>query len=183
MVAFVDAPTDGGASDWSAWVRWQPFDPVLLQATGEARSLARARIIPFDLAVGDNFAILASLRVGDNSCDSGTLYSAPLSDSGELLDAPVPIQCPRTCDDCWIEPPITMSMAWGLGGWTIAFRHLAYGAVLVRTDARGTAVQAQTLDAWGEYEWPIEVAFDGEGFGVLGLDDTGPVFARYVVEP
>ncbi|MBN1773080.1 MAG: hypothetical protein JXB32_17570 [Deltaproteobacteria bacterium] len=104
-----------------------------------------------------------------------------LLDAAGMLVGPVRQVC-----ECWLCHQ-SMAMAWGAGGWVIAC-DIAPGVGgiirLMRTDASGTLVATTDLgDVSRDRVHAISMAFDGEGFGLLGWTDWGLLFTRYVVVP
>jgi hypothetical protein len=103
-----------------------------------------------------------------------------LSSAGELLGPPKPL---RGCGDSMIDgcsSAYHSAIAYGRGGWAIAFEHEFLGGVL-RTDVDGVAVDKVLLPS---LLYGFDMAFDGAGFGVLAT--TGgrpPTFLRVVFAP
>jgi cysteine-rich repeat protein len=108
-----------------------------------------------------------------------SLYLARFSAMGELLAPPTLIVVDRT--------GAANALAAGLG-WaatTIDNRPMAGGFLVARMDREGRPVQQSSLSGpgWDEFEAPaIGLAFDGEGFGIVGVGDDPPWFARFVLE-
>ncbi|MBN1770947.1 MAG: hypothetical protein JXB32_06800 [Deltaproteobacteria bacterium] len=107
------------------------------------------------------------------------VHLALLDPAGMLVGPVRPV-----CSDCQLCFR-SMAMAWGAGGWAIVC-DLEGGPEtrLMRTDASGTLIRATDLDDLrvGPVD-SVSLAFDGEGFGLLGRHDGGLVFTRHVVVP
>jgi cysteine-rich repeat protein len=101
----------------------------------------------------------------------GGLHLARLSPDGDLLGPP-----------SRLGPGASRSLALAVGlGWGAATQWL-----FVRADAEGRVAQRIPLDSreWTAFMgFAIGLAFDGEGFGIVGVGPGGPWFGRLVPEP
>lgn len=107
----------------------------------------------------------------------GGLYVATMTPDGELLRSPQPVFGARAAG--------SLRIAWGLDGWTVAHLVGPRGGpgTIIRTDHAGILVNQIAMDTTLLNNYPLGLAFDGAGFGLLGMSETAPVFARYVVVP
>jgi len=108
-------------------------------------------------------------------------YLARLSPEGELLGPPTLLGSCEARD---------LVLAAGLG-WTTAAHGCSggrSGLLFVRADAEGRVAQQIPLDSaeWDVFlPWAMGLAFDGEGFGLVGVASRldGLLFARFVPAP
>lgn len=167
------SPRCSGTAE-GACVRW-----IALADDGSVlhgpRNLGAAWGWDLDIA-WDGSAFAGAFEAG-NADGHGGLYIATMGPRGELLGPPhIPLTAPGGS---------AVAICGGLGGWTVA--HLrgerGGGGAIIRTDRTGIRVNDIAMDTTLLHFAALGLAFDGEAFGLLGMGEAGPVFARYVVVP
>jgi hypothetical protein len=113
------------------------------------------------------------------------IHLARVAESGLLWGPPQPLDTHcgvATRDSC--ARAMGLDLAFGRGGWVVAFCRIREAIGLIRTDRFGVATDSASVTFEALSEVPLSVAFDGAGFGVLAAS-TGSMlgFARWVVGP
>jgi len=126
---------------------------------------------------GDQYGVLTFGTDGDGE----SVYLARMSPSGDLLGPPS-----RLIEDTGVRD---LALAAG-PGWAAASHHVGVSSLtLTRADRSGRVVQRLLLDStvWESFRpQAIGLAFDGEGFGLVGMTDARsgiPWFGRFALEP
>jgi cysteine-rich repeat protein len=138
----------------------------------------------------DRFGVLFdSVAAGG---ESQGLHLALFAETGELLGSPIPV---RVIGLARVLAHSAITLAWGRGGWAIAFFENYSGPPgdpvngIVRLDRAGGFVdQLAILDEMigmpCHADDSIDMAFDGGGFGLLcWMSGDDPWFGRFPLEP
>ena len=161
---------------------------LIVSPTGEVlhrpariAALAADRIVP---AWGDGVFGITFVPAGPIE----DVHLVLVTPDGDLVGPPRQV-APRG-DDSWRSRGGIRGLNVAHGaGWAIAYA-ASSNVVLLRTDEPGACVGAWSVggalpypeSSPSPFTWPaVDVAFDGSGFGIIGLGDTGPVFARYAI--
>ncbi|MBN1774081.1 MAG: hypothetical protein JXB32_22670 [Deltaproteobacteria bacterium] len=178
VTAFIEFPEVPPALDYICRLGWlaSTRDAELLRPPAE---LGQAQWRPMTIEWGERGFGLAFVPAYTST---DPVHLALLDPAGMLVGPVRPV-----CSDFQLCSRF-MAMAWGAGGWVIVCDQASAPEIyLMRTDASGTLISTTDLDEprvgpVGPLA-PVSVAFDGEGFGVLGRNSGGLVFTRYVVVP
>ena len=173
VTAFIEQPLGGTGSDGRR-LRW------LVTGSGGRPLRPPAELGPNDvgpaaIAWGErHFAIV--FGAGTSPYDTRGFHLALLDADGFLVGPPRRVLDHSNYGD--------VALAWGAGGWAIAYEDWDHAVHLLRTDAAGTLISAEaTADPGTPLSGAVAMAFDGEGFGILTNRSPDVLFTRYVVVP
>jgi cysteine-rich repeat protein len=152
-------------------------EPVIMAAGGRSA---------VDTASADgHFGVLL------DSLDPFGVHLAIFSDTGELLGPPVPVRLPGFF--ILTGAGTGIALAWGRDGWAVAYLNGDRGMFepvsgVIRLDRVGRLVDVVPAGmsecfGGGNPGRPLDLAFDGGGFGLLCFQPGAVAFGRFVLEP